>query len=100
MADIKIVIQEAGKQPRESIHPQESLQSFQRVYKNELIDYYLVDEKGNRLEGKVEKPDPKKKAFEAMLGMAKQMKIKGYHLMSEEKLLKAIQEAHKKAETK
>lgn len=100
MANIKIIIQEAGKQPRESIHPQESLSSFQRVYKNELIDYYLVDDNGDKIEGKITKPDPRKKAFEAMQVMAKQLKIKGYEKMDESKLLKAIQEAHQKAEKK
>lgn len=100
MADIKIIIQEAGKQPRESIHPQESLASFQRVYKNELIYYYLVDENGNKIEGKIAKPDPRKKAFEAMQEMAKQLKIKGYEKLDEGKLLEAIQKYHQKAEKK
>jgi len=49
MADIKIIIQEAGKNPRESIHPESALSTFQRIWRHELIDYYFVDENGNRI---------------------------------------------------
>lgn len=96
--NIKVIIHEEGKQKRESIHPQESLPNFQRIFGKDLIDYYLVDDKGNKIEGKVTN-DPAAKALEAIKERAQKLKIKGWHLMSEENLLKAIQKASQ-AETK
>lgn len=102
MANIEIKRKLEGGGEHTSIHPEESLRHFQQVYKGDLIDYYLVDDNGHRIDSVVPKQniDPRAKAFEAMKEKAKKLGIKGYHLMGEDKLLKAIQDAHKKAETK
>lgn len=101
MANIEIKVRTEGGGERTSIHPEESLRHFQQVFKNDLIDYYFVDANGNKIDATPQVViDPRQRAFDAMKDKAKKMGIKGYHLMGEDKLLKAIQEAHKKAETK
>lgn len=96
-SQIAIVIKEEGKNSRISIHPERSLTTFQRIYGNLLIDYYLVDEKGERIRDV--KPSVavsrEEKGFEALKKVAKDLKIKKWHLMSEATLLKAVQEASK-----
>lgn len=94
--EIAIVVKEDGKNSRVSIHPEISLMHFQRVYGNQLIDYYLVDEKGERIKGNVVPTKTKQeKAFEGLKQIAKELKIKGWHLMSEDTLEKAVQQASK-----
>lgn len=93
---IKVVIKEEGKPQRESIHPRAALANFQQVFKNELVDYYVCDEFGNRIKKEViPTKSAQQRAYDAMLERAKALKIKGAHLMSEDNLLKAIQEDQK-----
>ena len=96
--EIAIVIQEPNQTPRISIHPERALPHFQRIWGNQLIDYYLVDEKGERFRTP-SKPvvaiTREERGFEALKKVAKDLKIKKWHLMSEPTLLKAVQEASK-----
>ncbi len=96
--NIAVVIQEEGKSPRVSIHPERSLPHFQRIWGNFLIDYYLVDENGERVRT-TSKPvvaiTREERGFEALKKIAKELKIKKWHLMSGPTLLKAVQEANK-----
>ncbi len=95
--NIAIVIQEAGKNPRVSIHPERSLPSFQRIYGNQLIDFYLVDENGERVKGTAKPTQSREeKAFEALKKEAQELGIKGFQNMKEETLLKKVQEASNK----
>lgn len=94
--EIAIVIKEDGKNPRISIHPERSLMHFQRIFGNQLMDYYLVDENGERVRGNVHPAQTKaEKSFDALKKIAKELKIKQWHLMAEDTLLKAVQEASK-----
>lgn len=99
---IAIVIQEAGKPRRApSVHPMEALPSFQRIWKDELVEYYACNEKGERIEQKVKVfVSKQEKAFDALKEKAQKLKIKGYQKMGFDTLLKAVQEASNKAETK
>lgn len=94
---IEIIIKEEGQNPRKSIHPERSLPHFQRLWGKFLIDFYLVDENGERI--KDIKPSVavsrEERGFEALKKTAKDLKIKGWHLMSEDTLQKAVQEASK-----
>lgn len=92
--NIAIVIQEAGKNPRVSIHPEISLPSFQRIWGSQLIDFYLVDENGERIKGELKPALTKQeKALNALRKEAQELGIKGFATMKEDKLLVAVQKA-------
>jgi len=92
MANIEVVIAEPNKPERRSIHPEGALKEFQRVYGKFLIDYYIVDEKGNRTSFDITpKETPKEKALRMMKQEAQRLNINGFETMNESDLLKAIQ---------
>ncbi len=92
---ITIVVKESPtSQPKNTVVNALALAQFQSVLKERLIDYWPCDQAGNRIK-KAITTNAKDKAIEAMKERAKSLKIKGYHLMGEEKLLEEIQKASK-----
>jgi hypothetical protein len=92
MANIKLIISTGKDNTRESIHPEHSLPHFQRVFGQDLIDYFLIDDKGNRIDTPLIPLETKRqKAFRIMKEEAKRLNIDGYEAMNESDLLLAIQ---------
>lgn len=75
----------------------EAIPSFQRVFGTQVSKIVPLDEQGNEISGQsAPSGTPKERALLAMKEKAKNLGIKGFALMKEDKLLKAIQEASNK----
>lgn len=85
---------------REDIRPASALETMEHVFGSDIVDKYYCTEQGERIEFDsvkvVKTKTPLEIRREALEKKAKDYKIKGWHLMSDEKLEKAIQEAYKK----
>lgn len=87
--------QKAGmKITRKTIVTDEAIPNLQRIYGQSILKMYACDEKGNKLQNAASPSG--NPALIALRERAKGLKIKGYHLMSEEKLVEAIQKEYQK----
>lgn len=92
---IKIVIQEPNKPERQSIHPETALNDFMRVWGKYLVDYYVVDANGNRLNETIKvSENAKDRALRLLKENAKKLNIEGYEAMTESELLASIQKVN------
>lgn len=80
------------------IVPETTIPNMQRIYGNQIKSIYPVDSNGNKVQAALKTTiDPQKRANDALIIRAKELKIKGYQVMSFETLLKAVQAANLKS---
>lgn len=106
MQNVRVTIVEPIQNPdgtvtmitKNPIVPEMAIPNFQRVFGQFYKGAIPVDENGNPVQVEIaSKRSPKEIALNAMKQRAKDLKIKGWQLMGEDKLLEAIQKASLKS---
>ena len=78
------------------IVPEMAIPNYQRIFGSNYKGAVIVDDEGVPIKDRKPSASPREAAFNAMKERAKTLKIKGYQVMNEDTLLKAIQAAANK----